>query len=182
MPNARNDEALQDLRWTGVSSHQTRDALRQDPLSRLRRKRVADEMRDSQQSKVYSLEYKLFPTAYTQIDREEADKLVKRAARKFKVNPPPLFFKGPRHRVSGSYQSWKGITINCGRSPTVSKATVLHEFAHHVCGRYYGLYDIAHHGPEYVRCLVEVMKWAGHSHGHFNQRTYKVKIASSRQF
>lgn len=141
--------------------------------------------RDSQRSKVYNAEYRLFSRAAQEhITTDDAVKLLHRVSRKFYTSQPGIrWATRPSIFSRGSYSRYRRcITIhNQVRVTGACTDTVLHEYAHHLCYDTYGV-SVAAHGPEFVRSLVEVMKWAGHFAGRFSMWRAKVRIAPAGPF
>jgi hypothetical protein len=140
---------------------------------------------DSQRQKVYSLECRLFVTAYaTPLLDTQVGLQLHQAARRFRITQPAYHVKHRQSSLTGRYNQRTGITLythTTGPAATVRLGTVLHEFSHHLCRQLYGD-EVAWHGPEFFRCLLEVMKWAGHYRGRYSQGRHRVKVASNDHF
>lgn len=136
---------------------------------------------DSQRQKVYRIERKVFSLAFAHnITVEEARDLLKRLSHRFHV-PTPVLGNMPRNAYlrAGDYNFSliRAQGVNRGR---VCAGTIVHEFAHHLVVFYYP--GAIAHGPEFVRCLYEVMRHAGYAKDRPSQGRWKVKIGCQATF
>ncbi len=108
--------------------------------------------RDSQRQKVYNWEYRVYPDSYKEeMTLMECVKFVHDICKDYGVAPPAVNDGRRRRRAVG------GLHRIALPKWSRNRVIILHELAHTLTMRYSKTLDIAAHGPEYVRVLIELL-------------------------
>jgi hypothetical protein len=118
-----------------------------------KRTKVKVDPLDPQRHLVYAWEDEWRCFGERSLTREQAERCVRRLARKWSVPVPTLVFL-PRGNREWSYVQGERLALNFDQC---CEAIVAHEMAHWVVGHEYpdGTYQI--HGPEFVAIYIEML-------------------------